>query len=110
MNREQLKKIDHLLTFGDIIAKEENNYVLTDTAVIKLIDEIDRLSQLLEAEVKPAKNVRNYEWLDNKLNDILTRFEHKHITKEGAKDLLYEFIFDDLVNEIQKLKDCPLSV
>lgn len=51
MNREQLKKIDHLLSFGDIIAKEENEYNLTDKAVIKLINEIEKLSHPLEAEV-----------------------------------------------------------
>ena len=64
----------------------------------------------VELPVKPAKNVKDFDWLDNKLNDILAQFEHKHITKEGAKDLLYEFIFEELVSEIQKLKDSSLSV
>ena len=68
------------------------------------------LSIPIEPPVKPEKNVKDYEWLNNKLDDILGEFEHKRTTKEGAKDKLFEFIFEDLVNEIQKLKDSSLSV
>ena len=45
MNKKQLEKIKDLLSFGDIKAKEENNYTLTDKAVTKLINEIERLRQ-----------------------------------------------------------------
>jgi len=59
---------------------------------------------------QPAKSVRDYEWLENELETILFDMEDGNATKEQTKNKLYEVIFDDLVNEIQKLKDSSLSV
>lgn len=85
---------------------EENNINVVPIKVIK--DYFDSIP--VDCQVKPAKNVKDYDWLNNKLDEILGELEHKHITKAGAKDRLFEFIFEELVNEIQKLKDSSLSV
>lgn len=95
------QRIDWLIS-GDDGEETFAERLAEDLAGIKAIP--------IEPPVKPAKNVKDFDWLNNKLNDILAEFEHKHITKEGAKDLLYEFIFEELVSEIQRLKDSSLSV
>jgi len=98
------RKIKELLEAGMLYGGNTPEEKLT-----WLIGELKTLSRV-ELPVKPAKNVKDYDWLNNKLDDILAQFEHRHITKEGAKDLLFEFIFEDLVNQIQELKDSSLSV
>jgi len=56
-------------------------------------------------KVKSKKTITDYTWLNNKLNSILTEFGRGIITKKVAKDKLFDVIFEDLVKEIQELKD-----
>lgn len=67
MNREQLFKIRDLLSTGDIIAKEENEYRITDKAVIKLINEIERLkANPVEKLVSQPSEPIFGQWIDVK--------------------------------------------
>jgi len=45
MKKEELDQIKDLLSYGDIKVKRENEYSLTDKAVVKLINEIMRLRE-----------------------------------------------------------------
>jgi len=43
LNREQLYKVRHLFAAGDIVATDENSYRIINEAIIKLVNEIERL-------------------------------------------------------------------
>lgn len=58
MDRTQVYKVRELLSTGDIIAREENEYRLTDKAVIKLINEIERLQKDLQIAANNLERVK----------------------------------------------------
>lgn len=52
-------------------------------------------------KIKP----KTFEWLDTTIDGILNDFEDGVSTKEETKNALYTTIFDNLVKEIQELRD-----
>ena len=45
LNKKQLYKVRHLFAAGDIVATGEDTYRIVNKAIIKLVDEIERLKE-----------------------------------------------------------------